>query len=336
MCRLLALALATLAVIAGPCAAQTPAPVVAIHNDISTKQPNPHSNSADGATTGEDSAAENELLASANKNRELAGVPPLHMDESLREAARAHARRMIASERLEHQLSGEPSLLQRIALVSPLQAELKIDRAGENIAYATCAPGANEALMRSAPHRENLLDRGFNVAGVAAIWSKGKLYVVQDFAHQVPSYSALETEKLVGRAIDEMRQQAKLPELVQLTPPNLDEAACSLAKENRPNAHLLATAYDNRKIVTYTQSRPEVLPEGAMRLLRDPGVRQFAVGACYARNAAYPTGMYWLRFFSTRSAANFLMLTSLPQKRRHEEALQFPQLLRRRILNDIS
>jgi hypothetical protein len=37
-----------------------------------------------------------------------------------------------------------------------------------------------------------------------------------------------------------------------------------------------------------------VLPQGALRLLRDPGVRQFAVGACYARNAAYPTGTYWV------------------------------------------
>jgi len=91
-----------------------------------------------------------------------------------------------------------------------------------------------------------------------------------------------------------MRQQAGLSELVQLTPPHLDEAACSLAKENRPNAHLLATAYDNRKIIAYTGSRPEVLPPGALRLLRDPDVRQFAVGACYARNAAYPTGTYWV------------------------------------------
>jgi hypothetical protein len=148
--------------------------------------------------------------------------------------------------------------------------------------------------MRSAPHRENLLDRGFNVAGVAAIWSKGRLYVVQDFAHEVPSYSAQQSGKLVGQAVDEMRQQAGLPQLVQLTPLNLDEAACSLARESRPNAHLLAAAYDNRKIIAYTESRPEVLPPGAWRLLRDPGVRQFAVGSCYARNAAYPTGMYWV------------------------------------------
>ena len=290
MLRALAVSFAMLAVVAGPCAAQSSPPTADFRNRVSVNQPTPNSNSAAGSSSGEDSAAENELLQAANKSRERAGAPPLRMEESLREAARAHARRMIASDRLEHQLSGEPSLLERIALVSAL----KIDRAGENIAYATCAPGANDALMRSAPHRENLLDRGFNVAGVAAIWSKGRLYVVEDFAHEVLSYSAQQSEKLVGRAIDEMRQQAGLPELAQLTPPKLDEAACSLARENRPNARLLATAYDNRKIITYTQSRPEILPQGALRMLRDPAVRRFAVGACYARNAAYPTGMYWV------------------------------------------
>jgi hypothetical protein len=210
---------------------------------------------------------------------------------------------MVASDRLEHQLPGEPSLLERIALVvssdgtqpgGTQKDQLKIDRAGENIANAVNASGANEVLMHSPPHRENLLNRDFNLAGIAAVWSKGRLYVVQDFAHEVPSYSAQQTGQLVGRAISEIRQQSGMPELDQLTPPNLDKAACSLAEESRPNAHLLATAFSNRKVITYTQSRPEVLPQGALRMLRDPEVRHFAVGACYARNAAYPTGMYWV------------------------------------------
>jgi len=279
-----------LAVNPGSPAAETTSQAVDIRQDADNKLPAPHSSSAAEPSSGEDSAAEHELLEWANKSRELAGVPPLRMEESLREAARAHARRMIRSDQLEHQLPGEPSLLERIAQVSPI----RMDRAGENIAHAACSSGANEVLMRSASHRQNLLDRGFNVAGFAAIWSKGRLYVVEDFAREVPSYSAEQSEKLVGRAVDKARQRAGLPELVQLTPPNLDEAACSLARENRPNAHLLATAYDNRKIIAYTESRPEVLPPGALRLLRDRGVRQFAVGACYARNAAYPTGTYWV------------------------------------------
>jgi uncharacterized protein YkwD len=284
MLRALLVSFAMLAVNSGLGAAQTAAP------ETGNQYPNAHSNAAAGASSGEDPAAENELLEAANKNRELAGVAPFRMDESLRAAARAHAQRMVATEQLEHRLPGEQSLLERIAQTSTL----KIDRVGENIAYAGSGSTANETLMRSPPHRENLLDRGFNLAGIAAFWSKGRLYVVQDFAHEVPTYSAQEIGKLIARTVDELRQRAGLPDLIQRTPPKLDEAVCSLARENPPNARLIATAYDNRKIVTYTQSRPEVLPSAAVSMLRDPIIHQFAVGACHARNAAYPTGTYWV------------------------------------------
>src|ERR1700694_1399167 len=134
MLRILAVSLAMFAVSSGPCAAEAGPPVADVrNNDIHSKQPTPHSNSAAGSSSGEDSAAENELLVSANKSRELAGAPPLRMDESLREAAREHARRMVDRERLDHQFSGEPSLLERVAQVSALtgtlNTSLKIDRA---------------------------------------------------------------------------------------------------------------------------------------------------------------------------------------------------------------
>ncbi len=319
MLRILGVSFAVLVASLGLCAAEKTPPAVEVSDfnsdqpspvadqpssiDVSNEQPHPQSNLTPGSSPGEDFAAEIELLEAANKSREQVGLPPLRLEERLQEAARAHGRLMVTSKRLEHQLPGEPALLERIAQVVALDGRsedgrsdsaLKIDRAGENIANASCAPGANDVLMRSAPHRKNLLDGGFNVAGFVAIWSEGRLYVVQDFAHEVPSYSAQQSRKLVGRAIGETRQQAGLQQLVELTPPDLDQAACSLAKENRPNAHLLAAAYDNRKIIAYTQSRPEVLPPGALRLLRDPAVRKFAIGSCYARNAAYPTGMYWV------------------------------------------
>ncbi len=253
-------------------------------------QPAPTSNSAAGSPSGEDSAAENELLQLVNKSRKLAGVPPLRMDESLHAAALSHGQFVIAAQQLDHQFAGELPLLERVAEVSPL----RIDRAGENLANATCAPDAHEVLMHSPPHRANLLDRNFNVVGIVAIRKMGRLYVVQDFAHELPSYSGQESARLVAQSMDDIRQQAGLPDLIQFKPSHLDDAACSLASEDRPNAHMLAAAYTNRKIVTYTQSRPEVLPQGAVRMLGDPGVGHFAVGACYARNTAYPTGTYWI------------------------------------------
>lgn len=310
MLRAVLVAFAMLAVEAASCPAQTTQPADrqaslpenSVPNNASTvarnrapststnEQPAPTSNSAAGSSSSEDFAAENELLQLVNKSRELAGIPPLRMDESLQAAALAHGERMIAAQKLDHQFAGELSLLERVAEVSPL----RLDRAGENLANATCAPDAHEVLMHSPPHRANLLDRNFNVVGIVAIRKTGRLYVVQDFGHEMPSYSGQESARLVGQSVDELRQQVGLPDLIQFKPPHLDDAACSLASEDRPNAHLLAAAYTNRKIITYTQSRPEVLPQGAARLLRDPGVGHFAVGACYARNATYPTGTYWI------------------------------------------
>jgi len=293
MLRSLAVVVAMLAFGRGASIAQCARPAVAGTAILNRARNNQHTRGIDPApkpSSTEDFDAESDLLKLANQSRELAGALPLRMEESLSDAARQHARQMVANDRLEHQYSGEPALLQRIAEGS----SLRMDRAGENLALASCAPGAHEVLMHSPLHRQNLIDSGFNVAGFAAIWSKGKLYVVQDFAHEVPSYSPHESDKLVGQSIDAIRQQAGLSELTQMTPSKLDEAACSLSNQNRPNAHLLATAYDNRKIVTYTQGRPQVLPAAAQRMLRDPMLSHFAVGACYARNAAYPTGIYWI------------------------------------------
>jgi cysteine-rich secretory family protein len=178
----------------------------------------------------------------------------------------------------------------RIADVS----SLRFDRAGENVAYNASADSAHDALMHSPPHRQNLLDPNFNVAGVAAIWSGGRLYVVEDFARQVPSYSAQQTRQMVGRAINEIRSQSGLPQLRQVSSSGLDEAVCSMSKQNRVSARPLNVSYPSREIITYTQSRPEVLPQNAVRLLSNGGVSQFAIGTCYARAAQYPSGMYWV------------------------------------------
>ena len=238
----------------------------------------------------EDAAVETALLDSINRSRQHEGVAPVRTDESLRQAARIHARLMVANNDLEHQFPGEPSLLQRIADVSPL----RLDRAGENIANVGCAGDAHDLFMHSPPHRENILDPRFNVAAIAALWSHGRLYIVEDFAHAMRSYSQRETGRLVGEAIGEQRRDVGLNELTLFTPPNLDEAACALAKEDHPNARLVAASYTNRKVITYTQSQPDVLPPAALRLLENPSLRQYAVGSCYARNAAYPTGIYWV------------------------------------------
>jgi uncharacterized protein YkwD len=238
----------------------------------------------------EDPAAENQILELANQSRQQAGLSPLRMDESLGAAAREHARLMVESEQLAHQFAGEPALLQRIAQASTL----RLDRAGENVAYNSSAERAQNALMLSPPHRQNLLDPAFNVAGIAALWSDGRLYVVQDFGREVPSYSTQQTSELVGQAINNVRQKSGLPQLAQITLQNLDNTVCDLSRDSRVTARALSGSAGSRGVVTYSQSRPATLPQGALRLLEDHEASQFAVGTCYARNATNPGGMYWV------------------------------------------
>jgi len=239
----------------------------------------------------EDADAETELLDLANESRQQAGLPPLRMDQSLTEAAREHAERMVKNAQLEHRFAGEPPLLERIAQVSTL----RLDRAGENVAYHLSAEQAHTALMLSPHHRDNLLDSGFNVAGMAAIWSGGRLYVVEDFGREVPAYSAAQTAELVTQSIQNARQRVGLPELALTAAPGLDSEVCQLAREDRLSARALRGAENTRGVATYTQARPEILPPGVLRLLAErTDAHQFAVGTCYSRNATYPTGMYWV------------------------------------------
>jgi uncharacterized protein YkwD len=153
------------------------------------RQPSPKILASAQPSPIEDPAAEQELLELANQQRREEGLPLLRRDARLSDAARTHARRMVERQQLSHQFEGEPSLMPRL-----LEVGLQIDRVGENVAYNASAEKAFVALMQSPPHRRNLLDPSFNTAGFAAFWSDGRLYVVQDFAHQLPQLTPASTK----------------------------------------------------------------------------------------------------------------------------------------------
>ncbi len=232
-----------------------------------------------------DAAAERRLLEMANRERARAGLPPLQRDEGLTQAARAHGAAMAAQKNLSHQLSGEPNLVHRLA-----HTKTRIDRAGENVAFASSVDQAQDNLMHSPPHRANLLNAGYNVAGFSVVRSGSLLYVTQDFGHSLPTHSDHEAEDLVGRSVDRVRTQSGLPGLRRLDSGEATEAACAMAKADR----LRAPVPTARVVVRYTTSQLEILPKNASRAMANRSVRAFAVGSCYARTASYPTGVYWV------------------------------------------
>ena len=84
--------------------------------------------------------------------------------------------------------------------------------------------------MHSPPHRENLLNPSYNVAGFGVVRAGNSLYVAQDFAHSLPAYSPHQAGGLVSGSIARMRREANLPQLQWMDSDAAESAACSMAR----------------------------------------------------------------------------------------------------------
>jgi len=247
-----------------------------VTQQLSPNQPSP----------GFDEDAEHQFLAMANQARADAGLPPLQADEGLTQAARAHAAAMVAQDQLSHQLPGEPSLTERLAATSPLH----FDHAGENVAYAGSVVQAQNGLIHSPPHRENLLNPAYNVVGMGVAWNGFVLYVTQDFGHSLPSYSSLQAQDLVAETVERTRRDASMTALSRVNDGDAQAIACSMAQADS----IHTPGPRDHAVLRYTTMQPEIVPAGAAKVIDDRRARAFSVGSCYARTTTYPSGVYWV------------------------------------------
>jgi len=240
-------------------------------------------------STASDIQAEDELLQLANQARRKAGAPPLAPDPGLSEAARAHARAMVAAGQLSHQLEGEPALPQRLATAT----DLLLDQEAENVGLDSSPERGHEHLMLSPPHRANLLNPAYNVVGMGAVRAGDRLYIVEDFGHSLPSYSETELKDKIATAVQQTREQARRPVLQRRDLLIADQVACSMAQADKlgtAEVHKLAERFT---VLTYTSSHPETLPDSATRALRRD-LHGYSIGSCFARTDTYPLGVYWV------------------------------------------
>jgi uncharacterized protein YkwD len=264
---------------AAPAKDAPPAPAKVL-NAASAQQPSPDDESQ------YDAEAERQLFDMANQARAQAGLAPLQMDEGLTQAARAHAAEMADHDQLSHQFADEPALAERLAANSALH----LDQAGENVSLAGSVERSHEGLMHSPPHRANLLNPAFNVAGFGVVRDGLSLYVAQDFGHSLPVYSPRQAGGLVSGSIARMRRDANLPALQWMDSDAAEAAACSMARADS----LKTAAPRGSYILRYTTGQPETLPAAAAKAIGDRAMHAFSVGTCYARTASYPNGVYWV------------------------------------------
>ena len=234
-----------------------------------------------------DTDAEAQLLEMANADRSRAGLAPLKMDDGLVLAARRHAAEMASKGQLSHQFPGEAALPDRLSLNS----DLHLNRAGENVAIATTAEDAHQALMASPPHRDNLLSPNFNVAGIGVYRSGTRIYVAQDFGSSVATYSLQQAQELVATSVEQLRTQSRMPRLQRVDDTGMQSSACAMAQADSLSG---AAPAPGAYMLRYTSMTPDTLPNGISKVIAQRGLHTYSAGTCYARTQKYPNGAYWV------------------------------------------
>lgn len=126
-----------------------------------------------------DPAAEQRMLELVNQERARQGLPPLVMDEALREVARRHSEEMFRLSYFAHTSPVTGSPADRLNA-----AGIRYTVAGENLAYAPAVQVAHDGLMNSPDHRKNILSPDFSRVGIGVIQAGiyGKMFT-QAFAN---------------------------------------------------------------------------------------------------------------------------------------------------------
>lgn len=122
-------------------------------------------------------AAEASFVRSINAARRASRVAPLAARSDLTLVARAWARSMASSGTLTH----NPRLTSQVRSWRSV---------GENIGYGGDVAALHRAFMGSAPHRANVLNRGYSQIGVGVAYGRGRLWVVEVFRLPASSSTA--------------------------------------------------------------------------------------------------------------------------------------------------
>lgn len=238
-------------------------------------------------------AAEQQLLTLINQERAKAGVELLNLDERLTRAARKHSQLMIDHDSLAHQLLGEDPLVMRLSAEG-----VRCDHDGENIALNGDVQLAHAALMDSAGHRANILSDHFNSVGIGVVRTGDLVYVTEDFAHVLPSFSDFEADAAAQQAIADYARAQGLPIPVRKVRTQLTHMACDMARQDKIDSSAVRDIPGVVAAVAWTATDLQKLPPGLQKILSQPVTSGYSLGVCFATSTSQPGGVYWLLFIT--------------------------------------
>jgi uncharacterized protein YkwD len=196
-----------------------------------------------------------------NQDRQQHGLPALHWDAALAQAAQAHADRMARERVLSHQYQQEPELTERAA-----SAGAHFRSVAENIATGPSPAAIENEWMHSPPHRANILDPKMDALGVAVVERGGMLYAVEDFEQSSQQLTPEQVEQRVRELLHARGVDASAP--------------AGPAEEACPNGHGIPQGTNARSVVRFETADLSQLPSQVAEVIASKDLKKAAVGAC--------------------------------------------------------
>ncbi len=233
-----------------------------------------------------DKDSERKIFELINKERISAGLASLQLDEKLTIAAREHSTLSAGQERISHQFADEPTPAMRMS-----NAGLRFDASAENVAFAEDAEHAHAALMESSGHRKNILGDRWNSVGIGVVRHGDSIYVTEDFARKLGSYTVEEAEKRVIHFLNERRGNRR--GLTVLEHPELRRFACDMAAKDAVDTSRLRIVEGARYVAALNTPNLDTSP-AKLATFNVYDSSRISVGVCYAPSTSNPIATYWV------------------------------------------
>jgi uncharacterized protein YkwD len=239
-----------------------------------------------GVTAGAQSSIEKQLFDLVNREREKAKLSKLEWSDRLAQAALAHSKLLAVNRDLSHQFSGEPILQERIGAT-----RLRFNSVAENVAAAQDVETAHAALMKSPGHRANILHQDYNAIGIAIVERDHELYVTQDFAHTLVSYTEKQFRDAIVSGFNHARRTRGLRPVDVSIDPQLKKAACA---QDINTKRLIQNIPGATGLLVFSQSEIGALPDDLKKFTADKAVERMNIGVCLQTGGKTGFSKFWV------------------------------------------
>ena len=240
------------------------------------------------------SQREQQLFDLVNHEREKAGLAKLEWSDRLANAALEHSRLLAEHQDLSHQFEGEPSLQQRVGATA-----LRFNSVAENVAEAPDVETAHKGLMQSPGHRANILHQEYNAIGIAIVEHGHQLFVTQDFAHTLVSYSEKQFRDAVVTGFNQARRARGLRPVDVIFDARLRKSACA---QDMNTDKLIQSLPGAASLLVFSLSEPGALPDDLRKFMADKTVERMNIGVCLQTGGKTGFSKFWVVAAFYRSA----------------------------------